>query len=292
MTNIGYFPLIKVTSERDLQDQAEQQFSDIIWAESMVFESFEEADNLTFTNGKYCRIRPGLGMEVLVTELVAGVENHVQIETTTAYEDLSPTPRGVKDPQPFPANDVYDNPTISGIYDGDYPKDYKIMISEDGEGDYTVATYEVYEMPDITTPVLSGLSVNTWESWAAVSGITDISVMWEDDPITDFAAGDAWLVGFRTGNIRSLLTNFEYTADVNSIVTLDLSVDGGSTYIEDILSQQQYSEEDLGYGWFSDSSGNDLDWRITVSGLAGAEYVLLQHLFIFTGDYDAITYWT
>jgi len=260
----------------------------------MVFESFEETENLTFNYGQYFRVRPGMGMEVLMTQFMlneGGEGLSLTVETTTAYENLVPTPRSILDPQAFPANDVYDNPTISGTYDGDYPEDIKIMISEDGGGDYSIATYEVYLMPDITTPVMSGLSVDTWETLTSVSGLENIQVMWESDPGTDFGAGDAWLVGCRTGNIRSFLTNFDYTADANSYITLDVSVDGGSTYIEDILNQQQYIEEDAGYGWLSDQSGNDLDWKVTISGNSSAEYVLLEHLFIFTGDYDAITYW-
>jgi hypothetical protein len=302
MTNVGYFPIIKVVNERDLQAQAEQQFSDIIWSESMVFESFEETDNLTFGYGQFFRIRPGLGMEVLMTDLVADAAANeppidpgdipLTVQTTASYDNLAPTPRSVLDPQAFPANDVYTNPTISGSYDGAYPKDVKLMIAEDGAGDYATATYEVYVMPDISTAVMTGLEVDTWETLTSVSGLEDIQVKWEADPGTDFGAGDAWLVGFRTGNIRSFLTNFQYTADVNTSVTLDVSLDGGATYIEDILNQQQYIEEDAGYGWLSDSSGNDLDWRITISGSTESNYCLLEHLFIFTGDYDAITYWT
>lgn len=295
MTNVGYFPLIKVDSDRDLQNYAEQRFSDIMWSESMIFETFEEAENLTFSAGKYFRIRPGQGMEVLLARYAADdpggiVTTPLILETTNDYEDLSPTPRQINSPQAFPANDVTEVPTISGTYEGDYPKDYKVMISETGGGSYSEATYEVYEMPNITTPVLSGLSVDSWE-YILNSGTTEIQIKWESDPGDNYGPGDAWLIGMRTGNIRSFLVDFETNNDSNTSVKLDLSLNGGSTYIEDILPNQQYTEEDYGYGWFSEDSGNDLDWKITISGSLDSEYCLLEHLFIFTGDYDAITYW-
>ena len=65
MANEGYIKPIIVTSVPGVLSLAEQMFSDIIWADSMVFEPFENSHELDFNYPSYFALRSGKGLEVL-----------------------------------------------------------------------------------------------------------------------------------------------------------------------------------------------------------------------------------
>jgi|APSaa5957512622_1039677.scaffolds.fasta_scaffold00158_2 hypothetical protein len=285
----GYIPLLTIALETDILETAEQMFSDIIWADSMAYEDFTIASGLSFNVPKYFAIRPGIGLEVKeITDsedpALSGISQ--LIINSSSFEDLSPTDSELLETESFPGNEISTAPSVSGTYTGTYPKDYKVMIETGSAGDYTLATYSVYEVPFLSTPITSGLSVDEWENIIPLaSGIGDVQIKWEENP-GDFEPGDAWMIGARTGNIHNFIVETNLTGDGADNVTVDISLDGGSNYLEDITLSNQYSEEDPNYGWAH--TGNDLKWRINIPG---EDQVFIKYFFVFTGDFDAVTYW-